>query len=664
MAMEEIVARMGLNTSSFSRSLAGAQASVQQFSRVMGTIGIGLSAGAVLGFFKRTADEVDRTSKLAKRLAVDFEDLQGLQLGAGLSGVPVKELEKSLQELTKRAGEAQAKGGEMAKAFARYGIGLQDANGATKDTSALLREVANRIQATGSAADRAAIANAFFGETGQKMVVMLADGEAGLAAFNARLRETGGMVSAEAAKNIERMNDRLAVLEKNATAAGAAALGFGVSVGDAMAFAAKTSDDLLKRIGKIVPAARLARWSVSGLVIRGVARLGGVNEEAAAIGAARRNEEGADATMRDLDAEKKATEAIARVWEQIGDQREKNAMAALEVEQKIAALQQEIAGRESVETEPGMFDAAGEAENLLALEKARGELAALQRTKAEAERRDAEAHAKRLQGIEAARLEFERSKLSLSDQVRAIESEIAALRDSTPTTDDARADAADRLLALEIKLQGIQSGVETRHKRIAEDRLAFDREQKQLAEQIRDVEHEILAARRAQSDPALSIDNRLDAAETVLRLERDRMALLQKQTEERRKMQERLGTTVADLAQSGSGESRRGEARTIQRREAEAQRLAGRAAREMQRLESDTGISDRERERRTLAAQETQRRAEALDAEAGTRRDRLAGLKPSDRRTAEDDMVIREKLKSFFTREAEQGIKVQDISRG
>ena len=165
------------------------------------TAGISVAAQAVEALAAKFVALTQAAMAQAKQLkltsgelGVTAERLQGLQKLAQKSGIDPEQATKGLERMLDLLGEFRQGSEEATKTLKTFGITANQAAG--MGTSDLYAAVAEKIKATGSAADRAALASEVFGrKLGPELVKMLAQGEAGLDSVMQKMRATGQLMS-------------------------------------------------------------------------------------------------------------------------------------------------------------------------------------------------------------------------------------------------------------------------------------------------------------------------------------------------------------------------------------------------------------------------------------------------------------------------------------
>jgi len=197
MPVKEIVTKLTVDNADVKKKLSDAEKTVLKFSAVIAGISASMSAAAVY-----TAQWQDATVKASRAAGVSVETFSSLAVAAEKSNVSTEELSKSLGKLNNTTPE-------LSKNLATVGISVRDTNGHLKTADTLLGDVAETMKKYKNPADQAAVATKVFGEEGGKLVNLLKDGKAGLAAARAEAEKYGLVVTESAAAAAEKFNDDL-----------------------------------------------------------------------------------------------------------------------------------------------------------------------------------------------------------------------------------------------------------------------------------------------------------------------------------------------------------------------------------------------------------------------------------------------------------------------
>jgi hypothetical protein len=193
----------------FQRIVSGAQGASRALS-LLGPVLSALSVGAIANFAKRAADAVGGLGELADQLGVSTDALQAFRFAATEVGLRSEDLERGLAILTRRIGEAAVDGGEAEKAFRKIGVAFLDASGNARATEGVLADIADRIAAIESPAERARVATEIFGDRiGQRLIPFLAQGRDKLEELIAEALRYGVITDAELIVKADQASDKL-----------------------------------------------------------------------------------------------------------------------------------------------------------------------------------------------------------------------------------------------------------------------------------------------------------------------------------------------------------------------------------------------------------------------------------------------------------------------
>lgn len=151
----------------------------------------------------------DRQAKFAKATGVSVETYQALGHAVKLSGGEVADLDKSLQQLGKRALEASQGNKTLRKQFRTLGVDVKDSSGKLKNQDVLLLEVADRFAAMEDGSRKTGMAMQLFGRTGAKLIPLFNEGSKGIKKMTDEAKKLGIVLTKEQAAIAEQFNDEL-----------------------------------------------------------------------------------------------------------------------------------------------------------------------------------------------------------------------------------------------------------------------------------------------------------------------------------------------------------------------------------------------------------------------------------------------------------------------
>jgi hypothetical protein len=167
------------------------------------------AAGAAIAI-KLTRDglrSVDAMVKLGRTVGATQAEMVALNAAADDVGISQETMQKSIQGFTKRLGEAMEGTGTAGDALAKLGLKARDL--ASTPLPEALALVAERTQALGSAAERAAVESDLFGRAGIGMLTTTADLAGALKLAEKNTKDFGIAISQVDAAKIEAANDAM-----------------------------------------------------------------------------------------------------------------------------------------------------------------------------------------------------------------------------------------------------------------------------------------------------------------------------------------------------------------------------------------------------------------------------------------------------------------------
>lgn len=188
MASEEIKVKLGLDSTPFSRGLAGVHGMAKRaatgiagaFSSALGSLGGSfgglLSLGAITAGIRSIISNADQLKNTSEALGVTTDFLQQMQGLMADNGVSAEKFNGALERMTRLLGDAQAGSKEAQKVFSDHGLKIRDLNGANKTAEAMFRDIANAMKAAGTESAATSIANDTLGKKTAAMTVLMRKG--------------------------------------------------------------------------------------------------------------------------------------------------------------------------------------------------------------------------------------------------------------------------------------------------------------------------------------------------------------------------------------------------------------------------------------------------------------------------------------------------------
>ncbi|ANP64998.1 hypothetical protein [Vibrio alginolyticus] len=165
------------------------------------------AAGSLALVYNQQAALIDQTAKFADRIGISTEALTQFRHASELTGVGSKNLDMSLQRMTRRIAEAATGSGEAAPALKQLGLDAQALGQMTPDQQ--LYTLADAFTQVESQSERVRLAFKLFDSEGVGMVNMLAGGSDGLRTMADEADRLGITLSRIDAAKVEMANDAM-----------------------------------------------------------------------------------------------------------------------------------------------------------------------------------------------------------------------------------------------------------------------------------------------------------------------------------------------------------------------------------------------------------------------------------------------------------------------
>lgn len=253
--------------------------------------------------------ELSELGKTSRDVSMDVEDLQGLMRGFEReTRVSGDQLASAFERFNRRVGEAARGVGPLQTSLDAYNINVRHGNGQLKTQAELLREVADVMRRLPSDQQRAALAQAAFGDVGRQMVGGFMEGAAGLERMVAEARAAGDVIERDLIQRAELLDDKFDALTRRA------ANFFKTLAIGAVGQAVETPLDVLERMFGTLERARDALGD--DLVEALTAELGVIDQLAPSVERAAVSYEAMNAAMR---ATREALDEFAASLFDVGD---------------------------------------------------------------------------------------------------------------------------------------------------------------------------------------------------------------------------------------------------------------------------------------------------------------------------------------------------------
>lgn len=194
---------------SFRNGKKAAMGYASGFSKLAG-IGSFLLGGGLVAAVNQQASALDKLGKKAGNLNLPTEELQAMHEQAKHAGLSTDDMDASLTRFTKRLGVFQSTGsGLMANVIKKISPALAMSLKGARNNKQAYEMILKTYAKLPTQQAKMALADAAFGMTGRKSLLMLDEGVNGLIASRKRLKELGGGASKEDIKAAADYNDTM-----------------------------------------------------------------------------------------------------------------------------------------------------------------------------------------------------------------------------------------------------------------------------------------------------------------------------------------------------------------------------------------------------------------------------------------------------------------------
>jgi hypothetical protein len=202
-------------------------AGASRINGILGTIGAGVSLGALTNLARSALQLADDLQDTAEQLGITTDALQVYRFAAAETGVEAGKMDQAIQRLNTTIGEAASGEEEAQKKFKGLGIAFTDAEGKARSAESVLADLADLIAALPTPAERAAAAAELLGErAGPKLVPLLSQGAEGLRKYGEQARTAFQVMSKETIDELARAQREIEKFTMGLTIAAGGFIGF------------------------------------------------------------------------------------------------------------------------------------------------------------------------------------------------------------------------------------------------------------------------------------------------------------------------------------------------------------------------------------------------------------------------------------------------------
>ncbi|QUN29549.1 hypothetical protein KB879_06265 [Cupriavidus sp. KK10] len=289
MKLGDLLIKLGLDLSDYTRGLSKAQADTQGFGKNIGEVAgeakgkigdfaqetvtkvaaaVAAFAGvsAVLMSVKSSIDGLDAVDELSERLAVNATTLQKYAYQAHFYGLGLDEVGGAVKKLSVNMAEAAGGGKDQAALFRAIGVSVVDAGGQLRDVDAVMADVMEKFSDMEDGAGKTALAVDLFGKSGANLNAWLSSGADGIKKATEEAVRFGVIVPEAATKAAGDFNDnldRMAMVARGTfNQINAAALPAMNAFMEAMIEAATDTDSLNQSAQRLSKDGTLREWAM------------------------------------------------------------------------------------------------------------------------------------------------------------------------------------------------------------------------------------------------------------------------------------------------------------------------------------------------------------------------------------------------------------------
>ncbi|WP_163026047.1 hypothetical protein [Chachezhania antarctica] len=199
---------LGLDSANFQKGVGKVSPRLKsmraQFLKVAGAaaaFGAAISAAAL-----KSAQEIDRAAKAARRLDASIGGFRALELAASEAGVPLSGLTNDIQNMNREIANIGTSG-NAGRALERLGLTVEDLAGLDADEK--IATIADRVKALGLSSGETTALMRDLGVRGREMSLLMIQGGDAIRAARTAVEDYGLALSATDAAEIEKANDRI-----------------------------------------------------------------------------------------------------------------------------------------------------------------------------------------------------------------------------------------------------------------------------------------------------------------------------------------------------------------------------------------------------------------------------------------------------------------------
>ncbi|MCA1381303.1 hypothetical protein [Bradyrhizobium sp. BRP23] len=207
---------LGGDTSSLDKSLSESQSKLAGFGSKL-ALGFAAAAAAATAAAVAVTSQVhsaieaaDQLNKMSQSTGLSTEELSKLKYAADLSDVSTEALGKSMGKLSKAMVAAATEGASpAANAFNAMGVSVRNNDGTLRESSEVLKDVADKFAFYKDGAEKTNLAIQIFGKSGAALIPLLNQGRDGLEQAGEEAAKFGLVLDKKTTMAAEAFNDNL-----------------------------------------------------------------------------------------------------------------------------------------------------------------------------------------------------------------------------------------------------------------------------------------------------------------------------------------------------------------------------------------------------------------------------------------------------------------------
>lgn len=180
----KLVVGIGTDNKDLSKGLSSAQKDIQSFTasanKLLGLIGFGLSAAALVNLGKKTVEYGEQLNKMAIQTGMAASEIAKLKYVAEQSDTSLEAVTGTFRFLSRAMNEAKNGNAEAIQTFSRFHVEFQNADGSLRNYKDVMFDVADRIKNTSNQTVVLAESQKLLGRNVQQVLPLFKEGSEGL----------------------------------------------------------------------------------------------------------------------------------------------------------------------------------------------------------------------------------------------------------------------------------------------------------------------------------------------------------------------------------------------------------------------------------------------------------------------------------------------------